>query len=94
MEPPARKLALEELLQLIALTIGANAEKLTIHSTAEDFPKWDSLRTVLLGAALEQTYETTLRPEDVYSLTSVARVRDVLRKHGLIIDDRDEGRAL
>lgn len=85
---------MKELLELIGLMIGANAEKLTTNSSSEDFPKWDSLRTVLLGVALEQTYEVTLPPQEVYSLTSVARIRDVLKGHGVIIDDRDEERSL
>lgn len=90
----AGRLDVKELLELIGLTIGASAEKLTTNSTSEDFPKWDSLRTVLLGVALEQTYEVTLPPQEVYSLTSVARIREVLKGHGVIFNDRDEERSL
>jgi acyl carrier protein len=78
---------MEALLKLIAQSVGADVEKVTIASTAKDFPKWDSLRTVLLASSLEEAYKVTFQPEEIHSLTSVARIREVLRERGINIGD-------
>ncbi len=45
-------------------------------ATLED---WDSLRSVILIAALEETFELRIAPDDYTALRSYSSVRDYLR---------------
>jgi acyl carrier protein len=43
---------------------------------------WDSVRHVELVVALEERFNCMFDPEEVPELTSLARIEDILRRHG------------
>jgi acyl carrier protein len=74
---------MQELIDLVAVTLGVGSHQLTENSNAGDFPKWDSLRIVLLGSMIEQTYGLTLSSEEISSLNSMTSVISTVRRHGV-----------
>ncbi|HMK89525.1 MAG TPA: acyl carrier protein [Methylocystis sp.] len=72
---------MQELMDLIALTMDVPSSRVNENSVAAEFVKWDSLRIVLLGSMLEQTYDVTLTTDETSSLKSVRAVIDVLQRH-------------
>ncbi len=71
------------LLTLIAGTLGIDPTEVTEDSDMSNTRKWDSLRQVMLMTELETHFNFELTDQEMLETTSVARIRDLLRAHGV-----------
>ena len=76
-------MAVPDLLPLIAGTLGIPPAEVTETSDMTNTRKWDSLRQVMLMTELETSYGIELTDEEMTEATSVAKIRAVLRGHGI-----------
>jgi len=69
------------LLVLIAGTLGVPPAEITEASDMTNTKKWDSLRHVILMTELETNFGIELTDQEMTEATSVAKIREVLRRH-------------
>jgi acyl carrier protein len=48
-----------------------------------DIPQWDSVAHMALVAALEDKFDVMIDTEEVIDLSSVAKAKEILGKHGV-----------
>ncbi len=48
-------------------------------------PQWDSISHMALVAALEKEFGLFIETQDVIDLSSVAKAREILKKHGVTV---------
>ena len=72
-----------DLMTLIAGTLGIPPAEVTETSDMTNTRKWDSLRQVMLMTELETSFGIELTDEEMTAATSVAKIREVLRGHGV-----------
>jgi acyl carrier protein len=65
--------------QSLNLPLAAVHEQLTYRGVAQ----WDSISHMALVAALETRFQVMLDTPDVLDLSSVAKARGILQKHGV-----------
>ena len=68
----------------------AFADALMIDKTAvtdslayQSIPTWDSITHMILITNLEAAFDVSLTTDDVIALSSVAKAREILQKHGV-----------
>ena len=49
----------------------------------QDIPAWDSVGHMGLVAALEETFDIMLEPDDIVDLSSFAKGKELLGKYGI-----------
>lgn len=69
----------EEILQLIARSLGVDSRTISLNTCADTCDEWDSLGQMAIAAALQLRYGIKLSPEQIFSLTSVQDVRSHLQ---------------
>jgi acyl carrier protein len=72
--------ALEEVL---TNTLGVPVSEIDEHSSMGNTPKWDSLPHVMLLGELEANYGIRSSDDEMTTVTSIARIRGILRERGL-----------
>ena len=72
-----------DLLTLIAGTLGIPPAEVTEASDMTNTRKWDSLRHVMLMTELETSFGIELTDDEMTAANSVAKIRDILRGHGV-----------
>jgi acyl carrier protein len=73
----------EKLREMIAATLKAPVDRITLDATNERIPGWDSLGHVNLMIALEQTFDVVLEVEDFPKLNSVPSMLKFLDEKGV-----------
>lgn len=58
---------------------------LTEDSSSKDIPTWDSLASMRLMVALEESFGITFVAEEIAMLTSVQATREILRDKGAAV---------
>lgn len=71
----------EKVKQVIVEQLGVNADEVTQDSSFTEDLGADSLDTVELVMALEETFELEIPDEDAEKLTTVRAVLDYVKKH-------------
>ncbi len=71
----------EKVKQVIVEQLGVNADEVTQDSSFTEDLGADSLDTVELVMALEETFEMEIPDEDAEKLTTVRAVLDYIKKH-------------
>ena len=61
---------------------GVHRTRITVDTSNENLPEWDSLAHVTLIAELESTYGLSISTEDALRLTSVEAIRSFLKDRG------------
>lgn len=46
-------------------------------------PQWDSVAHMILVAELENVFEVMLETDDIIGMSSVAKAKEILTKHGI-----------
>jgi acyl carrier protein len=77
------RVADNDLLVLIAGTLGIPPAEVTEASDMTNTRKWDSLRQVMLMTELETSYGIELTDQEMTDAISVAKIRVVLSHHGV-----------
>ena len=56
-------------------------EPLTLHTSPDDVPKWDSLRHIALVSAIEDAYDITLSMDEMMEMVDVRAIQGVIERH-------------
>ena len=54
------------------------------NTTRADIPEWNSLQTINLILALEETFNVQFTPEDAAEMLSVGLIKDILAEKGVL----------
>jgi acyl carrier protein len=65
--------------QALRIDPGTVSEDLTYNSIAE----WDSVAHMALVAEIESVFDIMLDTDDILGLSSVAKAKEILAKHGI-----------
>ena len=71
------------LFQTLSAALGVAEDELSDDSSPETVEAWDSLNHLNIILAMESEYEIELSAEDAMAMSTVARIRDVLRTYGV-----------
>ncbi|MGD9601769.1 MAG: acyl carrier protein [Gammaproteobacteria bacterium] len=70
--------------QLCALFGEQYRGEISLQTTMDDIPEWDSLSFVDVVCALETTFNVTVGPNDAANMTSVGAIQEFLRNAGAL----------
>jgi acyl carrier protein len=73
----------EKLLPILADTLGLETGALSIETSTENTPAWDSVAHLNLVLSLEQAFGQRFTPEEFMQMQSVAAIQRVLAAHGV-----------
>jgi acyl carrier protein len=72
-----------QLQQIIATAFGIPATDITDELEYQSIPEWDSVSHLVLVTELEAAYGITIEMEDVLTMGSVAKVKELLMKYNV-----------
>jgi acyl carrier protein len=70
----------ERIYELMSKLLGVSKGDLNMDSSMETLSGWDSLKHMEIIASIEEAWEITLLPDDIISMISVAKIKEVLEK--------------
>jgi acyl carrier protein len=71
-----------DIIAVFAQVFGRAPEQFSDDTAPANVQGWDSVRHVELVVALEERFNCMFDPEEVPDLTSLARIEDILKRHG------------
>ena len=71
----------QNLQQVISKAFGLAANDITDELEYQSIPEWDSVSHLVLVTELESAYGITIDMEDVLTMGSVAKVKELLKKY-------------
>ena len=75
----------QNLQEVIAKAFGITPNDVTDELEYQSIPEWDSVSHLVLVTELEAAYGITIEFEDVLTMGSVGKVRELLQKYNVII---------
>jgi acyl carrier protein len=75
----------QSLQEVIARAFGIAANDVTDELEYQSIPEWDSVSHLVLVTELEAAYGITIDMEDVLTMGSVAKVKELLQKYNVVI---------
>lgn len=63
--------------------LGISPDQVTDELTYNTIPQWDSTAHMILIAELENTFNVMLDTDDIIDMSSVAKAKEILAKHGI-----------
>lgn len=72
-----------QLEQLFSDALGIPVEQVSDVLSYQEIPQWDSVAHMGLIAQLEDHYGILLDTDDIIDMSSVAKVREILKKYGV-----------
>jgi acyl carrier protein len=76
---------IDKLKEAFAAVLKVDSGSLTDECSPENTMSWDSLRTIQLVAAIEETFNVELTTTDILRMRSLGMAREVLRRKGVSI---------
>lgn len=70
----------QKILEIVSQIMEVPLESVTLASSAESIPSWDSLKHMNLVLALEQTFGIHFSEEQIVELTSVGTILTIVAK--------------
>ena len=70
----------QKIFEIVSQIMGVPLESVTLASSAENIPTWDSLKHMNLVLALEQTFDIHFSEEQIVELTRVETIQAVVGK--------------
>jgi acyl carrier protein len=71
-----------DIIVVFAQVFGRAPEQFGDDTSPANVEGWDSVRHVELVVALEERFSCMFDPDEVPELTSLARIEDILHRHG------------
>jgi acyl carrier protein len=75
----------QHLLEVIAKAFGIAANDITDELEYQSIPEWDSVSHLVLVTELETAYGITIEMEDVLTMGSLGKVKELLKKYNVAI---------
>ncbi|GAA3652854.1 acyl carrier protein [Flavivirga jejuensis] len=73
----------EQLYKVIAKALDISTEIITDQLEYQSIVEWDSMSHLILVEALETTYNIEIETEDILEMSTVAKLKDVLKKKNI-----------
>ena len=73
-----------KLIALISRVLDIDKNSITDFTSPENTESWDSFNALVMVSELELEFEVHFSIEEVYSVTCVKDIRDVLRRHDVV----------
>jgi len=70
---------------LFADILNVDPQSVSDATSPDNTPEWDSLSNMILLAGIEETYELELSSEEITSMKSVGKVRQILEARGVAV---------
>ncbi len=77
---------MEEIKQLIAETFNYNIDDIEDDASPDSIPAWDSLGHFQLIYKIEERYNIMLNTTDIFQITNVKEIAEVLKRYNLLKD--------
>ena len=74
----------EKLIALISRVLDIDKNSISDLTSPENTESWDSFNALVMVSELELEFEVHFSIEEVYSVTCVKDIRDVLRGHNVV----------
>tara|TARA_B110001469_G_C9584697_1_gene290006 strand:+ start:185 stop:412 length:228 start_codon:yes stop_codon:yes gene_type:complete len=71
---------LSDLSDILASILKVNSKDITIDSSMDDFPEWDSVGHMNIILTIEEHFDVYIDDEDAMDLTSVKLLMHVIKK--------------
>ena len=71
----------EKLIDLVSKVLNVEVETVTDETSPENTASWDSFNGLLMVSELEELFSINFSIEEVYAVTCVKDIRDVLIRH-------------
>lgn len=75
---------LQKLQQAFATALAVDLALITDDLAYNSIPQWDSTAHMLLIAELENSFNLLLNTDDIIDMSSVAKAREILTRHGVV----------
>jgi acyl carrier protein len=72
---------LSDLNAVVAKALMLDPSKISDDLEYNSIPEWDSVAHMALIAELEATYDVMLDTDDIVAMSSVGKIRDILKKY-------------
>jgi acyl carrier protein len=72
----------DRLQQIVAKSLMLDESRVGEDLEYNSIPEWDSVAHMVLVADLEDAFELMLDTDDIIAMSSVGKIREILRKHG------------
>lgn len=72
----------DRVIATFAQVLGIDPATVTDDLRYNTIPQWDSIAHMSVVAALEEAFGVMIDMDDVIDMSSVAKAREILRKHG------------
>jgi acyl carrier protein len=72
----------DRIVTAFATTLGLPPEAITDDLRYRGIPQWDSIAHMSIIAALEEAFGIMIDMDDVIDMSSVAKAREIIAKHG------------
>jgi len=69
--------------EVISRAFGLSANDITDELEYQSIPEWDSVSHLVLVTELEAAYGITIEMEDVLTMGSVAKIKELLKKYNI-----------
>jgi acyl carrier protein len=72
---------MSQLNTIVAKSLMLDADQVNDDLQYNSIPQWDSVAHMALIADLEDAYDVMLDTDDIIAMSSVAKIRDILKKY-------------
>lgn len=73
----------QQLIHAFSTALVVDAARINDDLQYNSISEWDSTAHMLLIAELENAFDVMLDTDDIIDMSSVAKAKDILRKHGV-----------
>jgi len=74
----------QKLINSVQEALGLDTSSIVDSLTYQSVPEWDSISHMILISQLEEDFNVSLETDDVIDMSSFAKAREILAKHGVI----------
>ena len=73
----------QKLINSFQESLGLDTSSIVDSLTYQSVPEWDSISHMILISQLEEDFNVSLETDDVIDMSSFAKAREILAKHGV-----------
>ena len=73
----------EKLIKAFAKALGVKEDIIVDELEYNSIPEWDSVAHMVLVAQIEEVFDVMLNTDDIISMSSPKKAREILQKYGI-----------
>jgi acyl carrier protein len=79
-------MSVDRLRECFSRALGISEDRVTESLEYNTIKEWDSVGHMALVAEIEGTFEVMFDTDDILGMSSVAKAREILQRHGVQVD--------